>query len=174
MIDDFFLMFEGKFENRTQAFSYPSKYAYIRVTHVNIGDGLFYGEQAYKHELHLPYRQFVLEPILENDYIRVKNYKIDDKKRYVNFSNLDKIEKNMLKYKNGCDLIFKQQESFFVGELVGCDCIVDWDSKKTYVQTKIELTKEHYYIMDKGYCANDHTQLWGSNYDQFEFIRMPE
>jgi len=174
MIKEFFLLFEGKFENRNQAFSYPSRYAYIRVTHINIGNGLFYGEQAYNHELHLPYRQFVLEPIEENDYIRIKNYEIVDKKEHINFVNLDKIAKDVLKYKNGCDVIIKQKESSFVGELNGCDCMVTWNGRETYLQNEIELTKTHYYVIDKGFCAKHHHQLWGSKHGRFEFVRMPE
>jgi len=85
MIKEFFRLIEGKFENKIQAFSNPSKYAFIRVTHVNLGDGLIYGEQAYNYQLNKPYRQFVLEPKEENGQIHIYNYELIDKENYSGF-----------------------------------------------------------------------------------------
>ena len=173
MINDFFRLIEGKFENKIQAMSYPSQYAMIRVTHVNLGGGLIYGEQAYNYQLHKPYRQFVLEPKEENNKIRIINYEILGKQNYVECKNLDKINKSVLKLKSGCDVYLEPKDNSFVGGIQGCDCMVEWLGRKTYLQNQIELTPTHYYVMDRGFCAQHGHQLWGSKYGRFEFKRMP-
>jgi CpeT protein len=173
MINEFFRLLEGKFENKIQAFSHPSKYAFIRVTHINIGNGLFYGEQAYNYQLHKPYRQFVLQPKLEDNQIRIVSYKLKDPSTFVNFKNIDTLSFNDLELNTGCDVIMKQVGDFFKGGLTGCDCVVEWNGRQTYLQNEIELTPTHYYVMDRGFCAEHKHQLWGSKYGRFEFVRMP-
>lgn len=173
MIEYFNELIVGAFENKIQAFSHPSKYAFIRVTHKDIGKGLFYGEQAYNYQLNKPYRQFVLEPIEEDDQIRILNYEILDKQMYVNFKNLNTLNRSKLVLRPGCDVILKQNGNSFVGGLQGCDCKVEWKGRDTYLQNEIELTPTHYYVKDLGFCAVHNHQIWGSKYGRFEFARMP-
>lgn len=173
MIEEFKELLVGKFENKRQAFSYPSHFAYIRITHIDIGFGLYYGEQAYNYALQSPYRQFVLEPIQEQNQIRILNYEIEDKNQFKNCQNLDEIDRSMLKLKSGCDVIVTKDKDSFKGGLTGCDCHVNWSGRNTYLQNQIELTPTHYYVIDKGFCAENHHQLWGSKYGRFEFARMP-
>lgn len=172
MIKEFFRLIEGKFENKIQAMSYPSQYAMIRVTHANIGNGLIYGEQAYNYQLDKPYRQFVLEPIEEQNQIRIYNYEISDKENYTGLKRLDEIDRDGLKLKPGCDVIVRQEGDSFVGGINGCECKVDWMGRDTYLQNQIELTPTHYYVMDRGFCAKHGHQLWGSKYGRFEFKRL--
>lgn len=174
MIEEFKTLLVGKFENKRQAFSYPSQFAFIRITHIDIGDGLYYGEQAYNYSLQSPYRQFVLEPIQEENQIRILNYEIEDKNQFKDCQNLDNIDRSMLKLKNGCDVVITKNQDSFKGGLTGCDCYVDWMGRNTYLQNQIELTPTHYYVIDKGFCADHKHQLWGSKYGRFEFARMPE
>jgi CpeT protein len=173
MINQFFRLIEGKFENKTQAMTYPSKYAMIRVTHVNLGGGLIYGEQAYNYQLNNPYRQFVLKPVEENGQIHIYNYELIDKKNYTGFKRLDEIDQDVLKLKSGCDVFMTPKGDSFVGGIQGCNCMVDWMGRQTYLQNEIELTPTHYYVMDRGFCAEHKHQLWGSKYGRFEFVRMP-
>lgn len=172
MIDEFKNLLVGKFENKLQAFKNPSKFAYIRITHVDIGDGLFYGEQAYNYNLKSPYRQFVLEPIQEENSIRILNYEIEDKNQFKNCQNLDKLDRSMLKLRSGCDVIAFKNGDSFKGSLTGCNCMVDWMGRQTYLQNEIELTPTNYYVIDRGFCAEHHHQIWGSKYGRFEFVRM--
>lgn len=173
MINEFFRLIEGKFENKIQAFSHPSRYAFIRVTHVNLGNGLIYGEQAYNYQLHKPYRQFVLKPLEENGKIHIYNYELIDKENYTGLKRLDEIDHDVIKLKKGCDVFMTQHNQSFVGGIQGCDCMVDWVGRQTYLQNEIELTPTHYYVMDRGFCAEHRHQLWGSKYGRFEFARMP-
>jgi CpeT protein len=174
MINDFYRLIEGKFENQFQAFSNPSKYAYIRITHLNIGNGLIYGQQSYYYDLDRPYRQFVLQPKQEDDKIRILNYKIKCPSIFVNFRNLDTLSLNDIELNPGCDVILEKDSDTFKGGLTGCDCMVDWMGRQTYLQNEIELTPTHYYVMDRGFCAQHGHQLWGSKYGRFEFARMPD
>lgn len=174
MIEEFYKLLEGKFENRDQAFTNPSKYAYIRVTHTSIGDGLFYGEQAYNYQLSKPYRQFVLEPTLSDSGIKILNYEVLNKEKFVNFKNLDKLNRDVLKLRSGCDVNLVKDGPTFKGGLSGCDCYVEWSGRDTYLQNEIELTPTHYYVKDLGFCQKNHHQIWGSKHGRFEFKRMPE
>lgn len=173
MIEEFKALLVGKFENKLQAFKNPSKFAYIRITHIDIGDGLYYGEQAYNYNLKSPYRQFILEPIQEENQIRILNHELQSKYDFKNCQNLDKINRSMLKLKSGCDVVVTKQEDSFIGGLTGCNCEVDWLGRKTYLQNQIELNQDFYYVIDKGFCSNHHHQIWGSKYGRFEFARMP-
>ena len=79
MIDKFTSWIEGTFTNRTQAYSYPTFFSYVRVVHKKIGDNLFYGEQQNLWR-EKPYRQFVMEVTQQDDLIITKTYKVDEEK----------------------------------------------------------------------------------------------
>ena len=172
MIETLHEWLTGSFENKIQAFSNPSKYAMIRVTHVPIWDGWFYGEQAYTYQANKPYRQFVLLPTLEGDSIRILNYEIEGKEQFAGCQNLDKLTKDMLRLKTGCDVNLTFNGSSFIGGLSGCDCYVKWNGRDTYLQNEIELTSIYYYVKDLGFCQENHHQIWGSKYGRFEFKKM--
>jgi len=163
----------GEFNNRRQAFSHPTRYAYIRVLHRKISDHLIYGEQAYAFRDVRPYRQFVLKPIQEDNTIRVVNYDINDPLRFVKGTNLEALTENDLILREGCDTIFTYKDNVFYGSLDGCECFVDWQGNKTYLQNKVELGLNYYNVFDKGMCAQTNTQLWGSKHGFFKFDKQP-
>jgi len=163
----------GIFSNKAQAFKNPSRYAHIRVTHVDIGDGLIYGEQAYDYQLGLPYRQFVLEPKEIDDRIVITNYSIKEAQLYRRASNLDKLKRENLEVKKGCNTIFSLINDDFIGGTHGCECYVNWRGKNTFLSTQIQLNKTHYYVIDKGICVKTQKQIWGSRYGRFEFTKLP-
>ena len=136
-------------------------------------DGWFYGEQAYTYQANKPYRQFVLHPTVVGDSIKILNYEIAEKEQFAGRQNLDKLTKEMLKLKNGCDVNLTFDGSSFKGGLTGCDCYVEWNGRDTYLQNEIELTSTHYYVKDLGFCQKNHHQIWGSKYGRFEFKKMP-
>jgi len=173
MIDYFDELIVGSFENKIQAFSHPSKWAFIRITHKRLLNGLYYGEQAYNYQLNRPYRQFVLEPIVEHGKIRIINHDVADKQIFINGRDLNQLTRARMRKREGCDVILERVGDDFVGGLTGCNCMVDWKGKDTYLQNEIKLTKDFYYVKDLGYDAEDHKQLWGSKHGPFEFRRMP-
>ena len=69
----------GTFDNKRQAYQNPTFYAHIRLIHKDIGNNLIYGEQAYTYDQGRPYRQFVIEPVMDGEVMKVKNYDLKKK-----------------------------------------------------------------------------------------------
>lgn len=162
----------GEFNNKRQAFSYPTRYAYIRILHRKISDDLIYGEQAYAFQDVRPYRQFVLRPIQEGEKIKVINYDIKDPLRFVKGKDINTIVEDDLILRNGCDTVFTYRDNVYYGSLDGCECFVDWQGKKTYLQNKVELGLNYYNVFDKGMCSETNTQIWGSQHGFFQFDKQ--
>lgn len=173
MIDEFNAYLEGQFDNKLQALSNPTRYARIKVTHVKIKDNLFYGEQAYNYMLLKPYRQFVLQPIEQSGVIKVINYEINQPSRYANCKNLDNLTLENLTERTGCATIFRKVDEVFHGEIEGCECYVNWRGIQTYLLNKIQLGKTHYFVSDKGMSKTDNSQIWGSQWGEFKFYKLP-
>lgn len=172
MIEEILALLEGQFDNRTQALSNPSRFAYIRVTHISLGNGKLYGEQAYNYKLDKPYRQFVIEPIINKDKIEILNYEIENKENFIGGKNLDQLKNHMLSLRKGCSLFLLKNGDSFEGEVEGDQCLVEWGGQKTFLQTRIKLTPTHYYVLDRGYDVNDpKKQIWGTKNGMFEFVR---
>ena len=169
MINDFKSIILGTFDNRRQAYSNPSLYAHIRLTHKEINEKFLYGEQAYTYQLDKPYRQFVLEIIQESNCIRVVNYEVLNKSKYLGFKNLDQFDKSEVRVNSGCDLIFKSNTpNLFVGGTVGCNCII----RDSYLESRITITPSQYVVIDRGFCVESHIQLWGSEHGEFIFDKI--
>lgn len=173
MIDNFKEYLIGTFDNKLQAMSNPTRYARIIVTHKKINDELIYGEQAYKHSVGLPYRQFVLKPIEVDNKIRVINYEIKNRHLYKGCNNLQNLIESDLTEKTGCATIFQFKDDVFYGEIEGCECYVNWRGSATYLINKIELGKDYYFVLDKGISLETKAQIWGSQYGQFNFYKVP-
>lgn len=174
MLDRFKSLLAGTFDNKRQAYSNPTLYAHIRLSHKDIGDGLFYGEQAYTYQLNKPYRQFVLEPVQEGSVIRVINYSLKNKSKHVGYNNLDEISREDLIKKYGCELIFLEPgvKNIFNGGTVGCECIVNRNGKDTYLESRVTITPSQYIVIDRGFCLEKHTHEWGSEHGAFYFDKI--
>ena len=173
MIETFCNWFEGTWENKIQAFSYPSKYAMVRLIHKKVPgtESMFYGEQAYNYAIDAPYRQFLVEATLDNNVLRVKNYDFD-KKSVLGCKNLESI-KNDLTYKQSCDTILDIDGKAFRGSIEGCSCHVEWKKEMTYVKNEVFLSRNEYHVVDRGYLLGTDTQVWGGKYGPFKFNKMP-
>ena len=75
MIDLFNEWYEGVFDNREQAFGRPVHFIYVRITHIKLDNGFFYGEQQNVWKTY-PYRQFVSRPTQVGDRIINKTYRV--------------------------------------------------------------------------------------------------
>ena len=163
MIDEFRNRLIGKFENKRQAFRNPSRFAYVRIIHENVDGKLIYGEQAYHYMLNSPYRKFVLEPVLSDGRLVVKNYSITNPNEPITQDNLT--------YREGCDILFNLVDDVFVGSSEGCNCIVKRNGKDTYFTTKTQLGINYYHVIDRGYDLVTKKQIWGTEYGPFEFAK---
>ena len=177
-MNQFLDLLEGTFANKRQAQGHPTRYAHIRVQHRKISDYRLYGEQAYNYLLNRPYRQFVIEVVDEGNEVdgnvyRLKNYEIADALRFAECKNLELITDEILTYREGCDIIMRQiGPSAFKGGTSTCECWVDWQGTKTYVQNEVLLTETDYQVVDRGLHAETHAKIWGSDWGAFKFVRM--
>lgn len=168
MIDKFNSWIEGTFTNKTQAYSYPTFFSYIRVIHKKIGDNLFYGEQQNLWR-EKPYRQFVMEVIETNNCILTKTYKIDDEKHF-HLRNLDSIQESMI-YKENCDTIFAFDGEKFSGKIHSCSCFVEREGQLTYLKNSAILGEDYYRVYDQGFSVETNKKVWGSS-RYYEFSRI--
>ena len=172
-MNQFLELLEGTFSNKRQAQGHPTRYAHIRVNHRKISDVRLYGEQAYNYQLNRPYRQFVIEVVAEKGQFRLKNYEIKDPQKFVGCQNLDQLTDDILTYREGCDIIMEQVgHNSYKGGTSTCNCWVNWQGTKTYVQNEVLLTETHYQVVDLGLHAETHEKIWGSDYGAFKFERM--
>jgi len=169
MVDEFKSFLIGSFNNRRQAFSFPSQYSQISLKHVELENGMLYGEQWYTVRKQPPYRQFVLEVIQEGALIIVKSYKIKNKEKFLYFKNLEELTEDELVLNEGCNNIFVKRGDAYYGRLPGCDCIVEKNGKTTFLFTASEISEKKYKVIDRGYCPETKKMLWGSEYGMFEF-----
>ena len=163
----------GTFANKRQAQSHPTRYAHIRVSHRLIGENRIYGEQAYNYLLNRPYRQFVIDVVQEGEEYRLKNYEIKDPLRFAQCKHLEEITDDLLTYREGCDIIMRQTgPKSYHGGTSTCDCYVNWNGTKTYVQNEVTLSEDTYQVVDKGLHVESHQKIWGSDYGAFKFVRQ--
>jgi len=172
MIEEFKEWLLGSFNNRKQAFSYPSQYSQISLRHVLLDNGMIYGEQKYTVRGEPPYRQFVLDFKEVNDRIIVSSYKVKDGKKHLEFKNLDQITEDQLELNENCDCIFIKENNQYVGRIMGCDCIVERNGKKSFLFTMSALTKTKYKVIDRGYDPETKKMVWGSEHGMFEFDKQ--
>lgn len=173
-MSEFIDLLDGTFANKTQAQSHPTRYAHIRVQHRKISDNRFYGEQAYNYLKNRPYRQFVIEVVDEGeDAYRLKNYEIKDALRFAECKNIDQISEKDLTYRDGCDIIMRKVgHKTYHGGTSTCNCWVNWQGTRTYVQNEVTISETDYKVVDKGLHAETHQKVWGSDWGAFEFKRM--
>lgn len=162
---------EGHFTNKYQAMKDPSRYAHINISHVKIGDHMFYGEQAYNHLTTAPYRQFILIVVPQEDAYIVQNYAIDDPKRYSQMRNLHELAEKPLQRRLGCDIIFKREGEIYKGTTASNDCLIDYKGRKTYLQNDIEINEDSYWVLDKGFDLETDQQVWGAKWGHLKFYR---
>ena len=129
---------------------------------------------------------------IENNLIKVsallihaakidENYSLDEEKIIkktlleigANNENIDKITDDILKYREGCDVIMRKTgPKIFFGGTSTCECYVTWNGIKTYVQNEVMLSETEYQVTDKGLHSENRTKVWGSDYGAFKFVRQ--
>ena len=169
---DFKDCLEGYFDNKYQAMKDPSRYAHIKISHIRLGEDIFYGEQAYSHQIRQPYRQFVLKISRQkNEYI-VQNYSIDKPERFVNHKNLEILSEEPLRRRLGCDIIFRENNGLYKGKTCSNDCTVNYKGRETYLLNDIELGDDSYWVLDKGFDSETDEQVWGAKWGYLKFYRV--
>jgi len=172
-MNQFLDLLVGSFSNKLQAQSHPTRYAHIWVNHRKISDHRIYGEQAYNYLKNRPYRQFVIEVVAEKGQFRLKNYEIKDALQFAECKNLEKLTDDLLTYREGCDIITKQTgHNTYTGGTSTCNCYVEWQGVKTYVQNEVLLTETEYQVVDRGLHVETQQKVWGSDWGAFKFVKV--
>jgi hypothetical protein len=172
MLEEYKQLLLGTFNNRTQAFSYPAQYSQITLRHVLLDNGMIYGEQRYTVRKEPPYRQFVLNPYESDDgRIIVKNYKLKDTSKHLNFNNLDQLTESELIENIGCNHVVVEVGDTFYGIIEGCNCMIVKNGRNSFLYNVSQLSENKYKVLDRGYCPETRELVWGSEHGMFEFDR---
>jgi len=169
MIEEFKEWLLGSFNNRKQAFSFPSQFSQISLRHELLNNGMIYGEQKYTVRREPPYRQFVLQIHQYEDKIIVTSYKVKDGKRFLYFTDIDKITEDDLEKNENCDCLFIKENDTYYGRIMGCECMVERNGKQSFLFTLSELKKNTYKVIDRGYDPETKKMVWGSEHGMFLF-----
>ena len=136
-----------------------------------------YTEQSYNHDLWNPYRQSVLEVLIKEKLIILRNYKIENAQRVAgggfNPDLLRDIKLSNLNRNHGCNMHFLEvSKAHYKGTLEqGCRCIVTWNSKKTYLSSNVEISFKRLISIDEGFDPVTHEKIWGADNGPLEFIK---
>ena len=130
--DEFKRWLLGRFIIRIQAFSFPSQYSQISLRHVLLPNGMIYGEQQYTVRKEPPYRQFALDVNQVGNKLVVSSYKIEDGQKHLKFTDVDSITDDQLVKNDNCDCVFIKKGDEYVGQIMGCECWVHRNGKKSF------------------------------------------
>lgn len=153
MIQKFCDYFEGYFNNRVQAFSYPSKFALIELYHEKIEENTFKIKQKYSISS-TPYRESIIKVIDNGSFLLLKNYKENQTESI------------------GCDILVVEKDGEFFGKNISNNCIVKREGKETYLVTESILGDGYYKVIDKGFDLYTNEQVWGSFNGFFYFNKI--
>jgi len=175
-VDEFLQLLEGTFSNKSQAQCHPTRYAHIWVMYKKVSGNRFYAEQAYNYLRNRPYLQYVIDVVEDNGTFRTKNHEIiKTPERYCNGANIEEITDDHLRFREHCDLVFKQVSNIpniYEGGTEGCQCHVNWGGRDTYIINQIKLTDTELHILDTGRDVNTHEKVWGSDWGHLKFMRQ--
>jgi len=160
MIDEFCEYFEGTFENKIQAMSYPANFAMIELLHTPYGKYKFRCIQRYYFDKK-EYRNTIISVYEQDSKILIKNFKEKTP------------ESGELTYLEGCDTMFEKIGEEFHGKNVCKECFVTFSEIETYMEIESILGKDYYHVSDKGYDVNTHEHIWGSFKGNFQFVKSP-
>jgi len=150
MITEFLSCLLGRWSNRDQAYSNPSKYAWILISWESVGDGKYLSKQWYHYEgEQKPYRERLNTLCETESGIIIQNWGLDGTRN----------EK--------CDVLVILDNGRWLGKNIGTDCIV----RGAILRSDFILTEDTLMTRDAGYLNN--TMVWGSK-DYYHFGRLTQ
>ncbi|AAK39897.1 hypothetical protein (nucleomorph) [Guillardia theta] len=185
LIEKFCSYIEGDWNNYDQNQKFPSLWSHIRVCfrtipEENVGPNCFYVESAYDYMLDKPYKTVVVRIIEKDGFIEMENFKLKSPEDFW-FGSRDsslllnlKVD-DLIKFNDDCNSIFyyKENEDIFYGiTKPGKKCIIIRNGVKTYLDSRITLSKSKYTSWDIGRSYESELQLWGSTSGPFCFEKQ--
>ena len=184
-IENFINKISGEWSNKTQSQKFPALWAHIHVCYRPLPFELlemnsFYIESAFDYMIDRPYKTAVMGLIKKDNFIEAKNFRIIKPEEYW-FGSYDKSllktlnKSRLIETPSICSTIFeyKKEDDIFIGfTKPGKKCIINVDSKKTYLDSRITLSKDEYTSWDIGRDVENDIQLWGATSGPFCFSKI--
>ena len=180
---EFAKLISGIFSNKEQALDNPKNFAHIQI-HIRpllfktYNCFAFYSEQRYQHDIWNPYRQSINKLSQEKELFILSNHKIENKERFtgsaLEISLLNNISKYKLCKKSGCSMYFRETNpgSFSGAIESGSKCYIQYGKDKTYVKSKVEISKNSLISEDSGYEIETDRKVWGSEFGPLIFKKI--
>ena len=180
---EFAKMISGIFSNKEQALENPKNFAHIQIHFRPLFIKTFkcysfYSEQRYQHDIWNPYKQGINKLSQEKGIFVMSNHKIENKERFTNgaidFSLLNNISKNILNKRIGCSMHFRENNTGdFIGNIEpGRKCYIQKGKERTYLSSKVKLTRNLLLTEDSGYEEKTAKKVWGSNFGPLIFKKI--
>ena len=150
MITEFLSCLLGRWSNKAQAYSNPSRYAWILTSWEDVGNGKYLSKQWYHYEgEEKPYRERINTLCKIESGIILQNWGLDGTRN----------EK--------CDIIVTLDNGKWKGKNIGTECIVRGAS----LRSDFLLSSGELLSRDAGYV--DNKLIWGSR-DYYHFGRLTQ
>ena len=150
MITEFLSCLLGRWSNKAQAYSNPSRYAWILTSWEDVGNGKYLSKQWYHYEgEEKPYRERINTLCEIESGIILQNWGLDGTRN----------EK--------CDIIVTLDNGKWKGKNIGTECIVRGAS----LRSDFLLSSGELLSRDAGYV--DNKLIWGSR-DYYHFGRLTQ
>nr|UXY88241.1 cpeT-like protein [Cryptomonas curvata] len=184
-MENFVSYISGEWSNKKQSQDFPALWAHIHVCYRPLpfdmlGMHSFYIESAFDYMIDKPYKTAVMGLNRKENFIEAKNFRVIKPEEYWFGSHDDSLLKTLNKDRlietpSICSTIFeyKTDENIFIGiTKPGKKCIINVDNKKTYLDSRITLSKDEYTSWDIGRDVEDDSQIWGATSGPFCFSKI--
>jgi|Transcript_2936 hypothetical protein len=177
----------GDWTNYKQATEFPALWSHIHVCYqplpINfLGTQSFYVESSYNYSLDKPYKTAVVSIKESEKGIEMQNYKIMQPERFwfgahepSLLTDLQQID--LFQLPNICDTIFEyneEKEIYFGKTRPGKKCLIIRGEKKTYLDSRMVISRNEYSSWDIGREIESDEQIWGATSGPFCFERVAE
>ena len=137
----------GLYDNKSQAFSYPTIWAHVCVSFEENEDGKILSKSWYEAESpDKPYRYSILELCVSNDNVVMIPY-------------------NNITNTKSCEIIFEYKDDYWIGS--NNKCVIP--KRNEYVSTFIKFDGHNYFSRDAGYNLDTDEFVWGKSKQDGEF-----
>ena len=176
---------KGDWSNKKQSMEFPALWSHIHVCYHRLPDELlgtpsFYVESAYDYSLDKPYKTAIVSLSEVNDKIEMQNYKVKQPEQFWFGAHDPSLLKSlnqddMIKLPSICDTVFEymKDKKLYEGKTrPGKNCIILRGNLKTYLDSRIIVSRNNYSSWDIGRNLENDDQVWGATSGPFCFEKI--
>jgi hypothetical protein len=124
-----------------------------------------------------PYRVRVLQFVVENEQILLKNCQVNDSETFYgasrNLEQLSHLTPDRVEVMSGCEMNVMWTGKSYKGTIVpGRACRVFRNDQETYLDNEFEVFEHKLYSLDRGRDLETGERVWGSIAGPFDFDRV--